>query len=77
MQYVERQPTFRTDTLFLAWLNSSNLKMEAICSFETSVDLHRSTRRYIPEGRTLHNHRCENLASYTLYIKPVKNVSHF
>jgi hypothetical protein len=23
------------------------------------------TRRYIPEDRTLHNHRCENLRSYT------------
>jgi hypothetical protein len=31
------------------------LKMEA-CSFETSVDFQWSTRRYIPEDRTLHNH---------------------
>jgi hypothetical protein len=31
--------------------------MEAIFSFETSV-------RYIPEGGTLHNHRCENLKFY-------------
>jgi hypothetical protein len=31
---------------------------------ETSVDFQRTTRRYIPEDRTLHNHRCENLKSY-------------
>jgi hypothetical protein len=29
-----------------------------------SVDLHRTTRHYIPEDRTLYNHRCENLKSY-------------
>jgi hypothetical protein len=40
------------------------LKMEAICSSETSVDTQRTTRRYIPEVDTLHNHRCENLKSY-------------
>jgi hypothetical protein len=27
--------------------------------------LSRTTRRYIPEYRTLHDHRCENLKSYT------------
>jgi hypothetical protein len=27
--------------------------MEAICSFETSVDTQRTTRRYIPEDGTL------------------------
>jgi uncharacterized membrane protein len=45
--------------------------MEAICSSEKSIDFQRTTRRYIPEDRTLHNHRCENLKSYvllTLYI---------
>jgi hypothetical protein len=40
------------------------LKMEAICSSETSVDFQRITRRYIPEDSTFHNHRCENLKSY-------------
>jgi hypothetical protein len=39
--------------------------MEAICSSVTSVDFQRPTRRSIPEGSTLHNHRCENLKSYT------------
>jgi hypothetical protein len=28
-----------------------------------SVDFQRTTRRYIPEGRILRNHRCENLKS--------------
>jgi hypothetical protein len=43
---------------------SSTLKMEAICSSETSVETQRTTRRHIPEDDTLHNHRCENLKSY-------------
>jgi hypothetical protein len=34
------------------------------CSSETSVDFQRTTQRYTPEDRTLHNHRCENLKSY-------------
>jgi hypothetical protein len=33
----------------------STLKMEAICSSETSVDSQRTTRRYIPEDSTLQN----------------------
>jgi hypothetical protein len=33
---------------------------------ETSTDLQRTTRRYTPEDRTLHNHHCENLKSYIL-----------
>jgi hypothetical protein len=37
--------------------------MEAICSSETSFDFQRTTRRDIPEARTLHNHLCENLKS--------------
>jgi hypothetical protein len=39
---------------------------------ETSVDFQRTTRRYIPEDSTLHNHRCENLKSYILlcYVIP-------
>jgi hypothetical protein len=36
-------------------------EMEATCSTETSVDFQRTTRRYIPEDRTLRYHRCENL----------------
>jgi hypothetical protein len=33
-------------------------------SYEIPVDFQRITRRYIPEDRTLHNHRCENPISY-------------
>jgi hypothetical protein len=32
---------------------SSTLKMEAICSSETSIDFQRTARRYIPEDSTL------------------------
>jgi hypothetical protein len=38
--------------------------MEAIYSSEMSVEFQRTTRRYIPEARTLHNHHCENLEFY-------------
>jgi hypothetical protein len=33
-------------------------------SSETSVDFQRTTQRYTPEDRTLHNHRCENLMKH-------------
>jgi hypothetical protein len=32
------------------------------------VDTQRTTRRYIPEDGTLHNHRCENLKSYLVFF---------
>jgi hypothetical protein len=54
--------------LFACWFAepiSSTLKMEAVCSSETSVETQRTTRRRIPEDNTLHNHHCENLKSYT------------
>jgi hypothetical protein len=38
--------------------------MQATCSSATSVDFPRSTRRYIPEDRTLHNQRYEDLKCY-------------
>jgi hypothetical protein len=38
------------------------LKMEAICSTETSAHFHRTTGRYITED----NYYCENLNSYTI-----------
>jgi hypothetical protein len=46
------------------------LKMEAICSSETSVDSQRTTWHYIPEDGTLHNHCCENLESYISKLLP-------
>jgi hypothetical protein len=45
---------------------SSTLRAEAISSSETSGPTQRTTRRHIPEDDTLHNHRCENLKSYTV-----------
>jgi hypothetical protein len=47
--------------------------MEATCFSESSVDAQRTTRSYIPEDGTFHNHRCENLKSYTevLMLKQV------
>jgi hypothetical protein len=43
------------------------LKMEAKCSYFTSVDVHETTRRCIPEGRTLNNDRSENLKSCKIW----------
>jgi hypothetical protein len=45
---------------------ASTLKIEAMCSSETPVEFQWTTQRYIPENRDLHNHRCENLKSFTL-----------
>jgi hypothetical protein len=54
--------------------------MEETCSFETSVDFQPTERRYIPEERTLHNHRCENLKSYVsirlIILKKVRWTGH-
>jgi hypothetical protein len=47
---------------------SSALKIEAICSSETSIDFHGTSRSYIPKDRTLHTHRCENFKSYVNII---------
>jgi hypothetical protein len=44
------------------------LKMEATCSSETLIDFQQSTRRDIPEHRTIHNHRFENLKPYLAYF---------
>jgi hypothetical protein len=44
---------------------SSALKMEAIFSSETSVFyFQRTAWSYIPENRTFHNHRCQNIILY-------------
>jgi hypothetical protein len=45
---------------------SSTLKIEVTYSSETSVYFQRATRPYIPEDRPIHNHRGENLKSYTI-----------
>jgi hypothetical protein len=51
---------------------SWTLKIEATCSSETFVDFQQTTRRYIPEDKTLHNHRCENLNSSNGIYKAVE-----
>jgi hypothetical protein len=51
-------------TCMLAEPIYSTLKMEAICSSETSVKTQRTIRHHIPEYYTLHNHRCEHLKFY-------------
>jgi hypothetical protein len=49
------------------------LKMRVICSSEKSIDCQRTTLRYIPGERTLHNHRCQNLKSYVrIYLSAIK-----
>jgi hypothetical protein len=71
--FVDIQTIFHTHfclphayLLVLSEIISSTLKMEAICSSETSVATQETTRRHIPEDATLHNHCCENLKSYNI-----------
>jgi hypothetical protein len=47
-------------------VTSRTLKMEVKCSCETLVEFQQTTRRYIPDDKTLHNHRCEKLKSYVV-----------
>jgi hypothetical protein len=51
--------------LVLAEIISSTLKMEAICSSETSVATQQTTRRHISEDDTLHNHHCQKTSNPT------------
>jgi hypothetical protein len=45
-------------------VNKQTWEDAVMCSSETSVDFQRTTRRCIPEDRTVHNHRRENLKPY-------------
>jgi hypothetical protein len=68
-RYVTDAPAF---VLVSCLAYFSTLKMEAICSSETSVDCQWTTWHYIPEDGTLHNHRCEtsNPTSKSIFIMP-------
>jgi hypothetical protein len=44
------------------------MKIQAVCTSETSVAFQRATGRYIPEDCTLHNHHCENLSPTYVYV---------
>jgi hypothetical protein len=59
-----KKPTEAGGKLIACLAHPLTLKVEAICSSDTSVEFQRSTRCYIPEGRTLHDHRCENFRHY-------------
>jgi hypothetical protein len=48
--------------------HSSTLKVEAVGSYETWVDLYLTTWRYIAEDRTCQCHHCENLKSNMPYM---------
>jgi hypothetical protein len=48
---------------------SSTLKMEALCSSETSVATQRTTRRHIPEDDTLQNSSCFSHPSHMFNYK--------
>jgi hypothetical protein len=56
---VERQPPFRRN---VSPVNGGDMFFRNVNRFEGT------TQRYIPEDRTLHNHRCENLKSYTIIL---------
>jgi hypothetical protein len=48
---------------------SRTLKTEAICSFETSVNFQRTTRRYIPEDTFLHKGSISELRTWHSMIR--------
>jgi hypothetical protein len=54
---------------------SSAMKMEATCSSETSVDFRRTTRRYIPEDRTVHTNSFFISISLVFESRPDDRVS--
>jgi hypothetical protein len=53
-QHERRWQAEPASTLISCSAYSSTLKMEAICSSETSVDFQQTTRRYFPKDSTLH-----------------------
>jgi hypothetical protein len=65
--------------MLVSSLALSSLKMELKSTSKTSVDFRRISRRYIPNHRTLHSYRCENLESYIvkkLFVLPRHHDDH-
>jgi hypothetical protein len=54
-------------TLLSLFSHSPILKMDATCSSETPVAFRQTTRRYIPEDRTLRKQCCENPKCCTFF----------
>jgi hypothetical protein len=50
--------------------------MEAICSSETSVGFQRATLRYIPEDRTVPEHRITASQRYPRLVTNLPELSH-
>jgi hypothetical protein len=48
------------------WCSGSKNKQKQQCEIRWQADFQQTTRRHIPEDRTLHNYRCDNLKSYML-----------
>jgi hypothetical protein len=66
-RWINRARTSSAFTLDSCLAYSSTLKTEETCPSETSVDFQRTTRQYIPEDRTVHDNRYENLQSYIIF----------
>jgi hypothetical protein len=63
-QSRKQQSLLATCFIWVSSLAYSSIPMiEAVCSSETSIKFNRSSWSFIPEDRSLHNHRSENLIS--------------
>jgi hypothetical protein len=63
------KPGGKLSRWFLAQLIFSTVKIEAICSSETSVDTQRTTRRYDPEDGTLNVSQYLHTGDYVEHIE--------
>lgn len=56
--------------LALRWLSSGHsLMIDAVSTYETSVNAHKTTRRNIPEDRHIHVRRRSNLKSHVSLLR--------
>jgi hypothetical protein len=70
---INTLPPFKLCLLASCLPYSSTLKTEAVYSPETSVNVYRTTRRYIPEYNTLHSHRWNPQSRQVKNMFPLKN----